>query len=78
MTYYLQHFFNCLFLRGQLAAFENLITEYEENGDIVEASYTVLYRILRLSGSNPDHPNVKVMDHSKQLLRQAIKHSGVY
>ena len=67
-----------LFYRGQLAAFENLITEYEENGDIVEASYTVLYRLLYLSHNKLDHQTVKVMDHSKQLLRQAIKHSGVY
>ena len=69
--------FDFTLTEGQLVAFENLITEYEENGDIVEACYIVLDRLLRLSNS-PEHQNVKVMDHSKQLLRQAIKHSAVY
>lgn len=55
-----------------------MITEYEDNGDIVEVAYTVLDRLLRLSNGNAEHANVKVMDQSKQLLRQAFKHSAVY
>ena len=49
--------------RSQLEAFEYLITQFEDNGDIVEPAYICLDRILHLS-SSPGHETVKVMDHS--------------
>ena len=53
------------------------MTDYEENGDIVEPCYIILDRLLKLCNA-PDHSNIKIMDHSKDLLRQAIKHSAQF
>mmetsp|Transcript_30413 Transcript_30413/g.40450 ORF Transcript_30413/g.40450 Transcript_30413/m.40450 type:complete len:113 (+) Transcript_30413:3184-3522(+) len=69
-------FFDFTLSKSQLATFESLITDYEDNGDIIEPVYAVMDRLLSLGSS--DHPTVKVIDHSKILLRQAVKHSAVY
>ena len=41
-----------------------LLTDFEENGDIVESIYLVLEKVLRLAHDNCDHPSVRVMEKS--------------
>ena len=41
--------------------------DYEDNGDIVEPAYRILEKLLLLGA--PEHPTVRVIDHSKTLLR---------
>ena len=53
----LRNHFNINLKESCIQAITSLLIDYEDNGDIVEASYTVLDRLLRLS-SSPDHPNV--------------------
>ena len=53
----LRSHFNISLKESCIQAMTSLLVDYEDNGDIVEASYTVLDRLLRLSAT-PDHPNV--------------------
>lgn len=53
----LRSHFNINLKESCIQAMTSLLVDYEDNGDIVEASYTVLDRLLRLSAT-PDHPNV--------------------
>lgn len=56
---------------------ESILTDYEQNGDIVEPTYVVLDRLLHLS-KYTDHPAVKLVEGSKVLMRSAIMHTSVY
>ena len=55
-----------------------LLTEFEENGDIVEGVYLVLERFLRLAHGDPEHGSVRVMEGSVDLMKQAGKHTASY
>ena len=67
----------CFCHRSQVLALESILTDYEQNGDIVEPTYVVLDRLLHLS-KYTDHPAVKLVEGSKVLMRLAIMHTSVY
>ena len=50
-----------------MSAFETILTDYEDNGDIVEPIYVIMDKLLSMGTS--DHPTVKQIEHSKTLLR---------
>ena len=50
-----------------MSAFETILTEYEDNGDIVEPVYVIMEKLLAIG--SPDQPTVKQIDHSKVLLK---------
>lgn len=66
------------FTESQLGAMTALLTEFEENGDIVEGVYLVLERFLRLAHGDPEHGSVRVMEGSVDLMKQAVKHTASY
>ena len=68
--------FNFQLQNNQLIAFESIITEFEDNGDIVEPVYVIMEKLVALG--TYDHPTVKQIDHSKTILRQAVRHSAVF
>lgn len=63
---------------SQLEAMTALLTEFEENGDIVEGVYSVLEKFLRLAHGDSQHGSVRVMEGSVDLMKQAVKHTASY
>ena len=55
-----------------------LLTDFDENGDIVESVYLVLEKFLRLAHDDCSHPSVRVMEASQPLMKQAVKHAANY
>ena len=56
----------------------NFLVEHEENGDIVEMSYSILERFIKVSEGKGTHQNIRIMEQSKNLLSIGIKHTAVF
>ena len=63
---------------AQLTALTTLLTEYEVNGDLIEGLYQIMQLFIKVSKDETSSANVAVLDQSRNLLCQAIKHSAVY
>lgn len=60
-----------------LLACVKLLTEFEDNGDIVEGVYKILDKLLQLCNDG-SHQTVKEIEKQSILMKQAVMHSTSY
>ena len=62
--------------KSQIQACVKLLTEFEDNGDIVEGVYTILEKLVTLC--NSDSQTMKEIENQTVLMKQAVMHASYY